>query len=306
MKGMKIMEQTQKKPNALVRLWNYFTTYEKIWLFTLSVAGILVAIFFPEEQGWVQIFATIVVIGGCTCELLVSKQSKWCFVVSCFFYDIPQVVVYIANGFYVSALFEVIFWIPILWVSFYQWSKKEDNDDHTLTQVKKINWKRDIIMFIIVLAISLSAGAIFTWVGGVFEGISDYWYIDALANTFSCLNGLFLLLRYEEQWLPWYGVCICESIMWILSQQWVMLILQIGYITNTTYGLIKWDKYIKKHSNKEENDKTSTEEQNGLEEKQLQTKAKEIFNKNDSSKATNENLQTSENWEKTEKKSKKE
>lgn len=242
-------QQNIKKTNKFLKLWNYFSTYEKIWLFTLSVAGIVIGILFPEEdQSWVQVFAIIVVVGGCLCELLVSKQSKWCFVVSCFFYDIPQVVVYIADGYYVSALFEIIFWIPILWISFYQWGKREDKDDAVLTEVKKINWKRDFVMFIIVLSISLAAGAIFTWIGGIFEGMSDYWYIDALANTFSCLNGLFLLLRLREQWLPWYGVCVCESVMWILAQNWVMLILQLGYITNTTYGYIKWTLYIKKHN----------------------------------------------------------
>lgn len=241
------MENVEKKENKFKKIWNYFTTYEKVWLLTLSVAGIVVSILFPEEHGWVQIFAVIVVIGGCSCELLVSKQSKWCFIVSFFFYDLPQTVVYVANGYYVSALFEVIFWMPILFVSFYLWNKKEDKDDATLTEVKKINWKRDLLIFLGVLAVSLATGAIFTVVGGIFEGISDFWYIDAIANTFSCLNGLFLLLRYDAQWIAWYGVCICESIMWILAQQWVMLILQVGYITNTTYGLIKWHKYIKTH-----------------------------------------------------------
>ena len=37
------------------------------------------------------------------------------------------------------------------------------------------------------------------------------------------------------------------SIINILSGQWVLLVLKLGYFTNTTYGYIKWSKYIKEH-----------------------------------------------------------
>jgi nicotinamide mononucleotide transporter len=37
----------------------------------------------------------------------------------------------------------------------------------------------------------------------------------------------------------------------IVMGQWVLLVLKLGYFTNTTYGYIKWTKYIKvKESNK--------------------------------------------------------
>ena len=37
----------------------------------------------------------------------------------------------------------------------------------------------------------------------------------------------------------------------ILSGQYVLLILKLGYFTNTTYGYIKWGRYINTH--KEDN-----------------------------------------------------
>jgi nicotinamide mononucleotide transporter len=30
-----------------------------------------------------------------------------------------------------------------------------------------------------------------------------------------------------------------------MAGQWVLLPLKVGYLTNTTYGYIKWSKYIK-------------------------------------------------------------
>jgi nicotinamide mononucleotide transporter len=245
------MEETKKKGKIFTRLWNYFSLYEKIWLFSLSLIGIILAIVFPSESGWLKIFEIITLIGGCSCELLVSKQSKWCFIVSFFFYDLTETIIYFADGYYISALFEIIFWMPILLISFFSWEKHQDIKDANLTVVKKINLKRDLLIFISILLISFITGIIFTYIGFIAEGLSSYWYLDALANTFSVCNGLFLWLRYKEQWLPWYGVCICEAIMWVIAGNYIMLILSIGYITNTTYGLIKWSKYASSHSDEE-------------------------------------------------------
>ncbi len=230
-------------------LWNYFTPYEWIWMLVMFSSGIVLSILFPEGEAqiYVRVFEIITLIGGCTCELLVSKQSKWCFVVSFFFYDLTQIVVYLADGYYVSAVFEILFWLPILVVSFFTWDKKQDQEDTTLTQVKKINIKKDLVIFSTVLVTSIATGFLFVGIGGIFEGVSEFWYLDALANTFSVCNGIFLWLRYREQWVAWYGVTIFESTMWIISQNWIMLALQVGYLTNSTYGLIKWSNYIKKH-----------------------------------------------------------
>ena len=58
---------------------------------------------------------------------------------------------------------------------------------------------------------------------------------------------MFILLRYREQWIAWYLVALLETVINILAGQWILLVLKAGYLTNTTYGYIKWTKYIKKH-----------------------------------------------------------
>ncbi len=249
-----------KKRNWFIRLWNYYSTYEKIWMFTLITAGIVLGILFPstlETDGgeviapwWLQICEIIVIIGGCSCELLLSKQSKWAFIVSFVLYDLFQIVVYLANGFYVSALFEVVFWIPMLFISFFSWEKRLDKENKNLTRVQKFNFKNDLIIFFTVLAASLGVGAIFTGLLTI-EGLSEWWYLDALANTFSVCNGLFLWLRYREQWIAWLGVCVLEAVMWMLSGQYIMLVLSLGYLMNSIYGLVKWSIYAKKHQNEQ-------------------------------------------------------
>lgn len=254
-----------KKANKrcwLVRLWDYYSTYEKIWLFTICTAGILLGIFFPEDEGqpsWLRVIEIIVIVGGCSCELLLSKQSRWAFIVSFVLYDSTQTIVYFANGLYISALFEIIFWIPILFVAFFQWTKQADIQNHNLTVVKKVNYARDLAIFVGVLIVSVVTGLLFTTIGALAEAMPDWWYLDALANTFSVCNGLFLVFRFKEQWLPWIGVALVEAILWILSGQYIMLVLSVGYLMNSLYGLIKWQKYIKTHPTLEENLKKNTQ-----------------------------------------------
>ena len=244
----------QKKQNFLVRLWKYYTTYEKIWLISICSLGILFGILYPDDPSsptWIRVVEIIAIVGGCSCELLLSKQSKWAFIVSFILYDTTQTIVYFFNGFYISALFEIIFWIPMLFISFFSWEKWQDKSNKTLTSVKQFNYKKEIAIFIGMLCISVAVGALFTSIGAIAEGLSDWWYLDALANTFSVCNGLFLLFRYKEQWIPWIGVAIVEAIMWSLSGQYIMLILSLGYLMNSTYGFFKWQNYIKKHKNQE-------------------------------------------------------
>ena len=238
-----------KTKDNLVKLWKYYTPYEKCWWFSISALAIILGIVLadPESAKWLTIVEIIAVLGGCSCELLLSKQSRWAFIVSFLFYDSTQTIVYFANGFYVSALFELIFWIPMLFISFAVWTKHKDDKTAYLTQVKAVNIKRDLAIFVAVLAISVGVGLLFTKIGEIAEGLSDWWYLDALANTFSVCNGLFLLFRFREQWVPWIGVAIVEAVMWILSGQYAMLVLSVGYLMNSTYGLIRWTKYCKQN-----------------------------------------------------------
>lgn len=49
-------------------------------------------------------------------------------------------------------------------------------------------------------------------------------------------------------------ICVAlEKAINIISGQWVLLVLKAGYFTNTTYGYIKWTKYMKSHGKNNEN-----------------------------------------------------
>ena len=151
----------------------------------------------------------------------------------------------------------LFFWIPIDIISFINWNKHPDKADDEVTKVRKLSGLAEVLIIAGIVVWTLGVGYFLTTLeirtdlfGGneLLENIVCY--LDACASAVGIANGVFILLRYREQWIAWYISAILESAINILSGQYVLLVLKVGYLTNTTYGYIKWTKYIKEHKKK--------------------------------------------------------
>ncbi len=241
-------------------LWNYFTTYEKIWFFSILILSVVFAFLFPEEETngingklimalyLADIFLNIL------CELLISKQSKWNFIVSVFVEIVEILVCIVMAARFATMAVTLFFWLPIDIISFINWHKHPDQQEDDLTKVRKLSgWSAaaviaGIVVWTIVVGWFLSGLDIATDFFGGNETLEDIvCYIDACVSAVGIANGVFILLRFREQWIAWYISTILETVINILSGQYVLLVLKAGYLTNTTYGYIKWSKYIKEH-----------------------------------------------------------
>ena len=263
-----------KKENRFKRVWNYFTTYEKIWFFSILFLTILFAFLFPEDSEEISINPTLImglyildILSNVACELLIAKQSKWNFIVS-LVVVLTEIAICIVCAYrWVTCAVTIFFWIPIDIISFISWNKHKDKKDERLTEVRKLNWWQTLIL--------IGGIAVWTFVMGYvlslidYEGILSYnevvqdvgGYLDACASAVGIANGVFILLRYREQWAAWYIVTFLEIALNIMAGQWILLVLKAGYLTNTTYGYIKWTKYIKnKQANEEESKETKAVE----------------------------------------------
>ncbi len=120
--------------------------------------------------------------------------------------------------------------------------------------MRKLKWWQDLILIAAIAVWTVVVGYLLSLID--YEGILSYnevikdvsGYLDACASAVGIANGVFILLRYREQWIAWYIVAILEIVINIMAGQWMLLVLKAGYLTNTTYGYIKWTKYIKEHS----------------------------------------------------------
>ena len=189
------------------------------------------------------------------CELLISKQSKWNFIVSLVveLTEIATLIILAAR--FATMAVTLFFWIPIDIISFINWNRHRDDKDEDLTVVRTLKWWQTILVVVGIIVWTMGVG----YLMAAYAPDTDFYsselievivcYLDACASAVGIANGLFILFRYREQWLAWYICAGLETVINILSGQWVLLVLKAGYLTNTTYGYIKWTKYIKAHSN---------------------------------------------------------
>ena len=196
------------------------------------------------------------VVLNIACELLISKQSKWNFVVS-LGVEIVEILVCILCAYrFATMAVTLLFWIPCDIISFVLWHRHPDKQKEELTVVKKLTPWQDVLIISGIAVWTVGVGYLLTLIeveGGIFANNvmikNIVCYIDACASAVGIANGLLILFRYREQWIAWYIVAILETVINIIAGQWILLILKVGYLTNTTYGYIKWTKYIKNHKN---------------------------------------------------------
>lgn len=251
-----------------VDLWHFFTTYEKIWFFSILILSVIFAFLFPEEDvngvngGLIMVLYLLDIFLNILCELLISKQSKWNFIVS-LFVEITEIAICLVLSYrFATMATTLFFWIPIDIISFINWHRHPDKQEEELTQVRKLSGLAEVLCIIGIVVWTVVVGYFLTSldvVTDLFNGNevieNIVCYLDACVSAVAILNGVFILFRYREQWIAWYIDAILEGVINILSGQYVLLVLKLGYLTNTTYGYIKWTKYIKAHQNELEESK---------------------------------------------------
>lgn len=237
-----------------------FSTYEKIWFVSIMVLATIFAVLFPEESAngvngiIIMLLYLLDTFLNILCELLISKQSRYNFLVSVRV-EITEIAICIVLMYrFATMVTTLFFWLPIDILSFINWSKHKDDQQDELTMVRRLKGYQEVLILIGI--------AVWTVVVGYFlSGLdikTDFFtnrtmattiaYLDACASAVGVANGLFIFFRLREQWIAWYACALLESIINVLSGQYVLLILKLGYFTNTTYGYIKWTRYIRSHS----------------------------------------------------------
>ena len=250
----------QKLKSRCAELWRFFTTYEKIWFFSILVLACVFAVLFPEEDvngvngGLIMALYLADTVFNILCELLISKQSKWNFIVS-LLVEVTEIAICVVLAYRFATMASTIFfWIPIDIISFINWHRHPDRQEEELTQVRKLSgWMEAAVITGIVLW-TIGVGYFLTTLDigtDLFNGNDTLevvvCYLDACASAVGIANGVFILLRYREQWIAWYISTLLETAINILSGQYVLLVLKAGYLTNTTYGYLKWTRYISEH-----------------------------------------------------------
>ncbi len=242
-------------------IWNFFTTYEKCWFISILVLSIVFAFLFPEEDingvngKIIMVLYLLDIFLNILCELLLSKQSKWNFIVS-LFVEICEIAICVVLAYrFATMAVTLFFWIPIDIISFINWHRHKDKKEKELTEVRKLSGIQEVICIIGIIVWTAGVGYLLTYLDfgtELFHGNKTLemivCYLDACVSCLGVLNGIFIMLRYREQWIAWIMSAVLEGVINVLSGQIVLLVLKLGYLTNSIYGYMKWTKYIKEHN----------------------------------------------------------
>lgn len=250
----------------LTHLWHYFTTYEKIWFFSILILAGVFAVLFPEEDvngvngGLIMALYLADTFLNILCELLIAKQSKWNFIVSLFI-EVTEIAICILLAYrFATMATTLFFWLPIDIISFINWHKHPDKAKEELTKVRKLSGLARTLILIGIVVWTLGVGYLLTQLdvettlfGGNTTLEAVVAYLDACVSAVAIVNGVLIFLRYQEQWIAWILNSILEAAINILSGQYVLLVLKAGYLTNSIYGYVKWKEYIRTHEKEKQN-----------------------------------------------------
>ena len=223
------------------------------------VLATIFSVIFPEESAngvngiVIMLLYLLDTFLNILCELLISKQSRYNFLVSVAV-EITEIAICIVLMYrFATMATTLFFWLPIDILSFINWSKHKDDDQKELTIVRRLKGYQEVLVILAIVLWTVVVGYLLSGLDIQSDFITNrslevaICYIDACASAVGVANGLFILFRFREQWIAWYICAALETIINILSGQYVLLVLKLGYFTNTTYGYIKWTKYIKSH-----------------------------------------------------------
>ena len=224
---------------ALMMLFSkQFTTYEKSWFISIMVLATILSVLFPEDSAngvngiIIMILYLLDTFLNILCELLISKQSRYNFLVSVLVEIVEIVSSVVLMYRFATMATTLFFWLPIDIISYINWSKHRDDEEDELTMVRKLKGYQEVLVIIGIIVWTVVVGY---FVSGL--DIATDFYNNKTLET--------------EQWIAWYICAFLEAVINIMSGQYVLLALKLGYFTNTTYGYIKWSRYIKEHQNKE-------------------------------------------------------
>lgn len=238
--------------------WRFYSAYEKTWFLAILVLAAIFGIIFPEEDcngiSGIVIMALYLAdtLLNIWCELLISKQSKWNFIVSVFV-ELAEIGICILLRYrFATMATTLFFWLPIDIISFVNWHRHPDRREEELTVVRTLRGWQEALVLIGIAVWTFGLGYLLTRInvgtdlfGGNETLATLVIYLDACASAVGVANGLFILFRFREQWVAWITCAILEAVINVLSGQYVLLVLKAGYLTNSVYGYIKWTKYIK-------------------------------------------------------------
>lgn len=184
---------------------------------------------------WLTVINFISAVCGVICIFFTAKAN-----ISNFVFASVNTVVYAVYLVYWhiwgTALLEILFYIPMNFISWYFWARHRDREITRKTKSRRLTAFWNGVCAVVVVASALIYHAVLVKIGG-----EAAWF-DAFTLSIGILATILELFRYREQYVWWIITDIVSIGMYIAHFDAVYLTKRSIYLIMAVIGLINWAK----------------------------------------------------------------
>lgn len=241
---------------------NWFETLLLVSILLLSIFSFI----FKGQFSYQNSIAAVSAILGVFCVVLGAKGSiaNWLFgIVEAFLHIYICFITHMYGDF-----LQRLFWnLPMQFVGWKSWQKRERHDDSTCIRTRYMSWSQRIVTVLSIVLCTLLLGLFLQnfgpWMIELLRQIMpdiqfktlkmDYdfpiqLWLDAFTTVLSIITLYISMKAYVEQWFLWLIINIAYITMWLMSDSdfsFMTVAKYSVYLVNSFYGIYMWNKLSK-------------------------------------------------------------
>ena len=216
-----------------------------VFIASLAVYNAIVDPSSSDNPLWLTIINFISAICGIICVFFCAKAN-----ISNFLFATVNTIVYSIFLYYHKIfgtfLLEVLFYLPINFISWYIWAKHRDRVLIEKTKTKKLSITKHIIFTTLIIVGGIIYHYILVRIGG------NVAWLDAFTLSIGIIAVILEMLRYKEQYIWWIITDIIAVAMYIIHFDLVYLTKKSIYLIMAIIGIINWNKLNKERNKNNE------------------------------------------------------
>lgn len=215
-----------------------------IIMIVIAALAVVQAIVNPENSTnplWLTIINFISAICGVLCVFFCAKAN-----ISNFVFATVNTIVYAIflwyHRIFGTFALEVLFYLPINFISWYIWARHRDEKLLEKTKSKKLTVVQNILVTLAIVLGGIGYHAILVRVGG------NVAWLDAFTLSIGIIAVILEMFRFKEQYVWWIITDIIAVAMYIVHFDPVYLTKKTIYLIMAVIGLINWHKLNKERN----------------------------------------------------------
>ena len=239
----------EKKFKNIIKSFKELKWYEIIMIvIMIAIAGYAVydSLVNPGKTPlWLTLINFVSAVCGVICIFFCAKAN-----ISNFIFATVNTIVYaiflLYNRIFGTFFLEVLFYLPINFISWYLWSKHRDKKLIEKTKTKRLSFVQNIITTVLIVV----GGIIYHYILVKVNG--EVAWLDAFTLSIGIIAVILEMFRFKEQYFWWIITDIIAVVMYIVHFDLVYLTKKSIYLIMAIIGFINWHKLNKERNKNNE------------------------------------------------------